>query len=137
MKAAKITMFFCNKRLISSSVDQRVLFNKSISGSAVALIEANHVICLNCSTCTVLCLACRRSWKISSILQDCAVYMAPTYAATWVSSRTEDFCAEMLLRWVCLAETAALPLQSGAKQHLSAHTSPRLLWMCRQLAGGG
>jgi len=60
MKAAKITLFSCNKRLISSSVDLRVLFKEGISGPAVALIEANHVICLNCSTCAALHLACRR-----------------------------------------------------------------------------
>lgn len=137
-EGCKNNHFFCNKRLISSSVNQRVLFKKSISGPAVALIEGKQVICLNFSTCTALCLACRRSWKIALIFQDCAVYMAPAHAATWVSSRTGDFCSEMLLRQlVCLAVTAAWPWQSGAKQHSSAQTSQRLLLMSWQLAGGG
>lgn len=136
MKATKITTFFCNKRLISSSVDQQVLFKDSVSGPAVALIKANHVICLNCSTCTALRLACR-SWKIALNLQDCAVYAALTHASTWVSSRTGDFCSETLRQWVCLARTAIRPWQSGAKQCSSAQTSPRLLPKSRQLAAGG
>lgn len=59
----------CHQRLISSSVDQQVLFKESTSGPAVALIEANHGICLNCSTCTVLLLSCRGGWKMALILQ--------------------------------------------------------------------
>lgn len=137
-EGCKNNHFFCNKRLISSSVNQWVLFKKSISGPAVALIEGNKVICLNFSTCTTLHLACRRSWKIALIFQDCAVYMASAHAATWVPSRTGDFCSEMLLRQlVCLAVTAAWPWQSGTKQHSSAQISWRLLLMSWQLAGGG
>lgn len=134
-EGCKNNHFFCNKRLISSSVNQWVLFKKSISGPDVALIEGNQVICLNFSTCTALRLACRRSWKIALIFQDCAVYMASAHAATWVPSRTGDFCSEMLLRQlVCLAVTAAWPWQSGAKEHSSAQISWRLLLMKWQLA---